>query len=50
MSDPILFWTLFAVITANIFILVSAFMRGMGSQEAPHRRRANLASYCHSTN
>ena len=24
MSDPILFWTLFAVIAANIIILVSA--------------------------
>ena len=26
MSDPILFWTLFAVIAANIIILVSAFI------------------------
>jgi hypothetical protein len=26
MSDPILFWTLFAVIAANIIILVAAFV------------------------
>ena len=26
MSDPILFWTLFAVIAANIIILASAFI------------------------
>jgi hypothetical protein len=26
MSDPILFWTLFAVIAANIIMLVSAFL------------------------
>jgi hypothetical protein len=26
MSDPILFWTLFAVIAANIIVLVSAFI------------------------
>ena len=26
MSDPILFWTLFAVIAANIVILVSALI------------------------
>jgi hypothetical protein len=26
MSDPILFWTLFAVFAANIIILVSAFI------------------------
>ena len=26
MSDPILFWTLFALIAANIIILVGAFV------------------------
>ena len=26
MSDPILFWTLFAVIAANTILLVSAFI------------------------
>ena len=30
MSDPILFWTLFAVIAANIILLVSAFISAIG--------------------
>jgi hypothetical protein len=29
MGDPILFWTLFAVITANIIVLVVAFMNAI---------------------
>ena len=32
MSDPILFWTLFALIAANIIILVGAFV--MADREA----------------